>query len=292
MPELLTRALRAGWLALLALGAQAVPIVDDRGVRVELPRAPQRIVSLFPSLTESVCVLGACERLVGLDRYSNFPASLRGLPRVGGGLDPSIEAIVALRPDVVLMATSTRGAERLESLGVPVVALQPASHADVRHVIERLGMLLEVPAPQAQRVWVEIEAELAQAARSVPLAARGLRVYFEVGSGPYAAGAASFIGETLARLGAGNIVPASLGPYPRLNPEFVVRADPDLIMIGEGRLNELARRPGWAGLRALRGGRVCSYTPEESDVLVRSGPRLAEAARLMLRCLQQAGARP
>ncbi|RZJ11289.1 MAG: ABC transporter substrate-binding protein, partial [Haliea sp.] len=76
-----------------ALPAQALQITDDRGITVTLAAAPQRIVSLLPSLTETVCALGQCHRLVGVDRYSNFPAAVRGLPQVGGGIDPGIEAV-------------------------------------------------------------------------------------------------------------------------------------------------------------------------------------------------------
>ena len=93
--------------------AQGVQITDDRGRVVALPQPPQRIVTLLPSLAETVCALGACQRLVGVDRYTNWPDSVKQLPQVGGGIDPNIEAIVALRPDVVLMATSSRAAERL-----------------------------------------------------------------------------------------------------------------------------------------------------------------------------------
>ena len=86
-----------------------------------------------------MCELGQCQRLVGVDRYSNFPASVRRLPQVGGGLDPNIEAIVALKPDVVLLATSSRAGERLEALGIKVVALEPKSHADVQRVLRQGG---------------------------------------------------------------------------------------------------------------------------------------------------------
>ena len=106
------------------------------------PATPHRIVSILPSLTEAVCELGHCGRLVGVDRYSNFPASLQKLPQVGGGLDPNIEAIVALKPDVVLMAKSSRAGERLEALGLKVVALEPKTHADVQR-LDRLGGLAE-----------------------------------------------------------------------------------------------------------------------------------------------------
>jgi len=269
----------------MATLAQAAPIsvVDDRGRTVTLAHTPQRIVSLLPSLTETVCALGACERLVGVDRYSNWPASLVPLQGVGGGLDPNIEAIVALRPDVVLMATSSRAQARLESLGLKVVALEPKTHADVQRVLGKVGQVLGVQ--DAQRIWRVIDAGVQAAAQSVPPGARGARVYFEVNSGPYAAGQASFIGETLTRLGAGNIVSASLGPFPKINPEFVVRADPDLIMVGARSADSLAARPGWAQMRAVREGRLCRFDAAQSDVLIRPGPRMAEAARLMAACL-------
>ena len=263
--------------------AEVIRMVDDKGRTVTLPQPPQRIVSLLPSLTETVCALGACERLVGVDRYSNWPAQVSQLPVVGGGLDPNIEAIVALRPDVVLMATSSRAQARLESLGVQVVALEPKTYADVQRVLGKVGQVLGVQ--DAQQVWRAIDAGVKAAAQSVPPAARGARVYFEVSSGPYAAGQASFIGETLTRLGAGNIIPASLGPFPKINPEFVVRADPDLIMVGARSADGLAARPGWAQMRALREGRLCRFDRVQSDVLIRPGPRMAEAARIMAACL-------
>jgi iron complex transport system substrate-binding protein len=278
-------ALALAGLLLWATQAQALQITDDRGVQVKLARAPQRIVSLFPSLTETVCQLGQCQRLVGVDRYSNFPDSVRGLPQVGGGLDPSIEAIVALWPDLVLMATSSRGAAQLQALGIPVAALQPSSHADVHRMLAQVGTLLEVPPVETQRIWREVEAGLGAAKRAVPAHLRGTRVYVEVNAGPYAASEASFIGETLARLGLRNVVPGALGPYPKLNPEFVVRADPDLIIVGDSNAAAMAGRPGWSGLRAIRAQHVCAFAPQQSDVLVRAGPRLAEGAQLVVQCL-------
>lgn len=272
-----------GWLQ--AAPAMALQVTDDRGLTVDFAQTPQRIVSLLPSLTESVCALGQCRRLIAVDRYSNYPASVRALPQVGGGLDPNIEAIVALKPDLVLLATSSRAGERLQSLGLKVLALEPKTSADVRRVLEQLGQLLDVP--DARRVWRVIDAGVTAAARSLPARVKNTRVYFEVNRAPYGAGVSSFIGETLARLGVQNIVPAELGPFPKLNPEFVVRANPDLIMVGDRNLSGLVQRPGWAAIRAIREQRVCVFSADQSDLLVRPGPRMAEAARLMAQCLQE-----
>ncbi len=272
-----------GWALCVASAQAALQITDDKGVVVNFERSPQRIVSLLPSLAETVCELGHCQRLVGVDRYTNWPESLKPLPRVGGGLDPNIEQIVALRPDVVLMATSSRAADRLRALGVKVVALEPKTHADVQRVMLKIGQLLEVP--DAQRIWRAIDAAVMAAAQSLPAGVRGTRVYFEVNPGPYAAGEGSFIGETLARLGVKNIVPASLGPFPKLNPEYIVRANPDLIMVGQRSVDGMMQRPGWHSLRAMRGQHLCVFPADESDTLVRPGPRMAEGARIMARCL-------
>jgi iron complex transport system substrate-binding protein len=81
-------------------------------------------------------------------------------------------------------------------------------------------------------------------------------------------------------------VPGELGPFPKLNPEFVVRADPQVIMISDRNSQALKDRPGWDRIRAVRTGRVCMFAPEQGDVLVRPGPRMAEAAQLMVDCLR------
>ena len=292
-----------GWLAIDVKGAgmrylvvllmvfcgavNALQVTDDRGVTVAFAQTPQRIVSMLPSLTESVCAMNQCQRLIGVDRYSNYPDSLKNLPKLGGGMDPNIEAIVALKPDVVLVAGKSRASERLEALGIKVVALETKTHADVRRVLSVLGVLLAVPEAQgAERVWRIIDSSVSAAAQSLPAKAKTARVYFEVSRGPYAAGEASFIGETLTRLGVKNVVPAKLGPFPRLNPEFVVRANPDVIMIGNRSMVNAVAYPGWNSIKAVKTNRVCVFGNDDADVVVRPGPRMAEAARLMAKCLE------
>jgi len=268
---------------------QAVVLIDDRHVKVTITKPPQRIISLLPSLTETVCTLGQCQKLVGVDRYSNWPESIQKLPRMGGGLDPNIESVVALKPDLVLIATSARGADRFTDLGLTVLALEPRSHADVQRVMRTLAKALDVPIVESDRVWRHIDASVSAVSQSIPSSAKGQRVYFEVSRAPYGASESSFIGETLQRLGARNILPASLGPFPKINPEFVVRAKPDLIMVGDSNFADMTTRPGWQNLEAMRTQRVCIFKPSESDVLVRPGPRMAEAARLMAQCLTAKG---
>lgn len=274
------------FLMLLAASAAAaqVAVRDDRGVEHRFVQPPQRIVTLLPSLTESVCALGACARLVGTDRYSNWPAGVRALPRLGGLDDALVERIVALRPDVVLAAASTRAVARLEQLGIPVLAFESDRHEQVRSSLQRLGTLLGAAA-QAEALWASIEAEMVRAADRVPPALRGRSVYFEADATPYAAGEASFVGQTLARLRLQNIAPAPMGPFPKLNPEFVVRSQPHVILAARRNAGEMAGRPGWAQLQALRHGRVCAFDAEHYELLIRPGPRMGEAAQAMAECL-------
>jgi iron complex transport system substrate-binding protein len=284
----------AGVFFVLCTGlAQAVTVRDDRQQEVSFSQAPARIVSLLPSLTETVCALGQCRKLVALDRYSNWPASVRQLPRLGGGLDPNIELVVAQRPDLVLMATSARGAERLQALGITVLALEPRTHADMQRVLNTLAQVLGVPASESERLWREINAGVLAAAQSLPPQAKGQKVYVEVSPAPYGASESSFIGETLMMMGLRNILPGNMGPFPKINPEFVVRAQPDIIMAGDSSRASMQQRPGWSQLKVIQSDQVCVFNTDESDTLVRAGPRMAEGARLMAQCIARSqGSKP
>jgi iron complex transport system substrate-binding protein len=278
------RALAALALAWAGAACAAITVTDERGSTLQLAAAPRRIVSLMPSLTETVCELGACERLVGVDRYSNWPARVRTLPQLGGLEDTQIERLVALKPDLVLVAKSARAIERLQALGLPVLALEPQDWAGTQRVVLTLADALGTP-QAAPLLLARMQQRITAAAARIPAAWKGRAVYVEVASTPYAAGEASFVGELLRQLGLSNAVPAALGPFPQLNPEFVLRAQPALIVATRSAVAEMAGRPGWSTLAALRRGRTCGLAPEPWDALVRPGPRLAEAAEALAACV-------
>jgi iron complex transport system substrate-binding protein len=271
---------------LLAAGSvsAAIGLLDDRGRAVELPGPALRVVTLSPSLTETVCALGACARLVGVDRYSNWPENIAGLPRLGGLEDTQIERIVALKPDVVLAASSIRAIERLESLGIRVVALEAKSLPDTQRVIQQVALALG-DAPAGVALWQRLRTRMQAAAARVPPALRGRTVYFEAASPGYGASDGSFIGEILSQLSLANVVPASLGPFPKLNPEYVLRAQPQLVMASARALADMPSRPGWSALEALRERQTCGFAPAAWDTLVRAGPRLADGAEALADCL-------
>jgi len=270
-------------------GSGSFTLTDDRGRVIVIDKAPQRIITLLPSLGEIVCELQACERLVGVDRYSNWPERVQSLPKLGGIDDTQLEALVKLKPDLVLLARSSRVTQRLESMGIQVVALEPQNQADMRRVIQLIAGALHLPQSQerAQALWQNIQQKLDAAALRVPAKAKGMRIYFEAGSGYFAAGETSYIGETLRRLGLVNVVTPSMGAFPQVNPEFVVKANPQIIFMGERTATDLQSRPGWNRIDAIAQQRICSFTPAQSDIIVRSGPRIPDAAELMVACLRR-----
>lgn len=274
------------FIALVNPSWAAYTVVDAVGNKVHFDKAPQRIVTLLPSLAETVCALDACDRIVGRDRYTVWPPEMvQRVPDVGGGLDPRIEAIVALRPDVVLISASSRVSERLRHLGLRVVVLEPKTLDQVRDVMAIVGQVLGLPPSKAAQVWQRMDASISRTAAQIPPALRGKRLYFEVSRGPYAAGATSFIGELITRMGLGNIVDKNMGPFPKLNPEFVVLKNPDFILAGDRSAGEMQLYPGWRHLPAVKNEQFCLFTLEQMDVLIHPGPRMDESAQIIRDCV-------
>ena len=269
----------------LVLFAAPVSVMDDRGVVVVLDKPPQRIVSLLPSLTESVCALGKCDALVGVDRFSNWPKSIQDLPKLGGLGDVNIERIVQLKPDVVLLEKASPIIARLNGLGIKTVALDIQSMGDEDRALKKLDTVLGTT--ESGRVWNQIQKEIMRANKQLPSRDKNIQVYFEVNPAPYAAGRNSFIGEILTHLGLVNIIPESLGPFPKINPEFVVQTKPDVILLAESTAADIQRRPGWNSIPAVMRSRICTFTAAQNDVLVRPGPRMGEAALIISQCIQE-----
>lgn len=264
-----------GWLG--SASAQAPSVIP--------PRVPQRIISLVPSLTESVCALDACDRLIGVDRSSNWPPQVHTLPKLGGLDDAQLERIVALKPDLVLAAASVRVVPRLQSLGVSVLVLEAQTQTQVMANLRSLGQRLG-QADKAESLIQQIQQQIQMAAARIPATYKNKRVYFEIASTPYAAGPRSFIGETLTALDLQNVIASELGIFPQINPEYIVRQQPDLIMAPQQAFDNMAQRPGWRHLVALKGQQICDFSASDYDVLVRPGPRLGEGAGKIVDCLQ------
>lgn len=265
--------------------AAAVVVTDDGGNVVRLARPAERIVSLLPNATDVLLALGAGERLVGRTRYDGDP-SIAHVTSVGGGLDPSVEAILALRPDVVLSWETDRGARiraALESAGVPVVGMWANDTGDVYSAIERIGHLTGRDSAAAALV-AGTRAELAAVQQEAAGDSVAPRVLYVIAtSPPMVAGPGLFAGQLVGVAG-GRLEFAELAePSPSVSIEAIVRRDPDVVVlpVGEDSVRSVAQLQalaGWRELRAVREGRVVTVPAEQTN---RPGPSMGETARLL-----------
>ncbi len=278
--------------ALLAGSAAAQrAVVDDLGREVSLDAAPSRVVSMIPSHTETVCALGACDLLVGIDTFSNHPPGIEELPDLGSAFDADLERLIALEPDLVLTDQYSGLADAVAAVGIPVYAGMPERVDEVWEVTAEIASLLRREAAGALligRAQGRVEALAAEAAD-----AAGPRVFVELDATPYSVGPDAYLGELLRLAGADNVVPAELGAFPQVDPELVIETDPEVILLldapfGESR-ETLALRPGWAGVQAVARGAVVELTQPQVDLLTRAGPRLPDALALLVELLADEG---
>ena len=254
------------------------------------PEVPQRIVSLSPTATEILFAIGAAEQVVAVDAYSYYPpqAPVTDL----SGWDPNVEAVLAYEPDLVLISNDANDlVAAMEAVGVDVL-LSPApadlegGYGAVADIGTAVGRADEAAALVAD-LRVEIEAALASAPDSP------IRIYHELGETHFSASSNSFIGAVYAAMGAVNIADeadADGTGFPQLTEEYIVNADPELIVItdqGSYTADDVAARPGWGEVSAVRNGNIVVV---DADIASRWGPRLPQFITAVAAALQSTAA--
>lgn len=246
---------------------------------------PRRIVSLAPSLTELACALGLEKNLVGVTSFCDRPASIKGKPTVGGPANPSLEAVLNLKPDVVLVDEEGVGvklATRLQRLGIKTVVFRGSRLDRLAAAVRQLGLDLNM-SQTAEQLAVRIDQALKPLATTLPV-----RAMFVIWPDPLvAAGPGSLLDDAMKLSGMSNIAEDARSGYPRLSLEAVITRNPQLIIAGQGK--KLAAPMGrmlnhLSSLDAVEQGRVCMV----SDALYRPGPRIPEGIAELRRCLELA----
>lgn len=282
--------MRPLFLAASALASAAaatkypLTITDDLGRTITLKSEPKRIITMLPSHTETMIALGAADKLIAVDKYSNYPAAVVDkLPKVGSAFSPDLEKIVALKPDLILAdeSKSSKLTARLEAAGLTVYGGTGQTYNEVFEKIATIGKLVNREAA-ATRLTTSMRAELNALQKSVVNLPK-VSVYYEVDPAPYSVGPNSFIGTLITKAGGQTIIPAALGDFPKIDPELIVKSAPRVV-IGVTP-DEARKRPGWAALPAVRNGRVYKPTDEERDALSRPGPRLPVALRALIKMI-------
>ena len=279
-------------IARAALRSQAAASVshsftDEIGRKVEVPAAVKRIVSLAPNLTEIVFALGEGDHLAGDTDFCDYPAEATRKPHVGGTVNPNLEQVVALMPDMVLATKAINRRETVDGLariGVPVYVTDPHSVDGMISSIEHIGRVLHADttaAPLAE----DLRERLSNLDRRITGTAPR-RVLFVVWTDPLITiGRGTFIADALRRAGARSVVDAT-AEWPRINFEEILRLQPEFVVFAsvhagdtQHDIDALRARPGWRELDALRRGNVVIV----SDAINRPAPRMVDAVEQLAR---------
>ena len=278
-------------LLLFALAAANADILvrDDGGAQVRLPAPARRVVSLAPHITEDMFAIGAGDRLVGTVEFSNYPEAAKSVRRIGSYAQADLEAIAALKPDLVVAWQSGNApaqVEKLRTLGIPVYVTQPDRIEDVAGILERLGELTGASAAKAAAAaFRERLASLRSRYGSRPK----VRTFYQVWHEPLmTVGGRQIISDAIRLCGGENVFGQLENLAPTVNEEAVIAADPEAIVasgMDEARPEWLDRWRRWQSLTAVARGNLFFVPP---DIIQRHTPRLLDGAEMLCRHLETA----
>jgi iron complex transport system substrate-binding protein len=257
-------------------------VIEDR---------PERIVSLSPTATEMLFAIGAGDKVVAADQYSDYPPQAPTTKL--SGYQPNVEAIAKYNPDLVVVYYDANGVVKLlEKLSIPVL-LEPAAETldDAYAQIEQLGVGTGHPA-EATHLVASMKSRIHRLVASAPKFSRGLTYYQELDQNYYAASSSSFIGEIYGLLGLRNIADQAKSAargYPQLSAEYIIKADPDVIFLADAKCcgqsaKTVAQRPGWDRIAAVRDGAVFGL---DDDLVSRWGPRVVDFLETVIQDLSR-----
>jgi len=244
-----------------------------------------RVISLAPSTTEILFALGLDKEIVAVSRSCNYPPQALSKEKVGTFSDPDIEKILSLKPDLIFCTGLKQAAvvAKLRQLGLRVCVSDPANFDELFQSIKEIAILTG-RSVQGNRLIAEMRSTIKEIKDKVKKAAltKPLRVYIEIWHGPLVtAGKNSFISEILQIAGAVNIADNCAKSYFDITAEEVIASDPQAIIVAymdnRDAKAELARRPGWKNITAVKNG--CVYNDINSDIFLRPSPRLAQGLK-------------
>jgi iron complex transport system substrate-binding protein len=279
------------FLFLFAIGGKALaaPFIDEVGRKLEVPASPQRIISVAPNVTEILFALGLGDRLAGVSSYCQFPPEALKKAKIGGYINPSLEKIVALRPDLVIGIAEgdlKTFVDKLAKLKIPVYITNPKNVAEVITSIQGIGEVTDSVA-SAKRLTQAMQ-ERIQAIRSKVQGRPHPRVLHVLNFEPLiSAGKGTFV-DDLIRLGGGrNIAEAAQGKYPRFSLEEVLAVDPEVILLSSMRSDDplTEQRQWWERwkiISAVRQGRIHVLN---SDLIHRPSPRIVDGLEQVARAI-------
>ena len=288
--------LAMAFLAAAPAAAEPVTVRDAFGRVVTLVSAPQRIVPIFASNVEIVAALGLGDRIVGIEAYTRYPPEVLNRPLVGGRLGFSVDAVVGLRPDLVVVTPSRQAANQLidplQRLGIPIVVFLQRDVAEIMVNIRMMARMAGIAA-RGEEVAGRLEARLAEVRRRVGglVPPRVLMITGRLGNGlMLVAREGTYTGDAIVHAGA-RFALAGTATIAQVSPEAILNADPDVLLFAgtERDLKELIARPGWSDMRAVRTKRA--HVVARAQLLI-PGPRTIDGVEHLARLFHPAAATP
>lgn len=262
-------------------------VTDEAGRRVRVPVRPERIVTLAPNLTEIVYAVGAGNRLVGNTTYCDYPAEAKQVAKVGDTLQPNIERIIALRPQLVLVSTASQleaFTKQLNEQGIAVYVTDPRSLDDVFRSIKSIGELMG-ETERSEKLVADLRARAAAIEEAVKIS-KPVRVFYQVSATPlYTIGREAFLTDLIRRAGGQSVTADVPGAFPRYSDEAALATQPEAIIIPVDSTMEQSNARPAASLQkspAVVSNRIFAIN---GDLLSRPGPRLVEGLEQMARVL-------
>jgi len=261
-------------------------ITDSVGTEVTIDAEPERIISLLPSTTETLCALGTdiCSRLIARDERSNFPSQVEAVETVGSIFTPNEERIVQLAPDLIFSdkgVTAEKFSTRLRDLhGLNVLASKAETYSEVFEDIKRIGRVMNRQ-EEAQTIVSDMQREIAAVREKVKDADKPKVVYFSYEFNGYGlVSSTSFIGNLIEQAGGENLITDETA-FPVLSAEQVALLNPDIIITGTGgTADDLAVLPGWTDLQAVKDRKVFTLNQTQIDITNRPSPRMVDLIKI------------
>jgi len=273
----------------LAGSAFGAVFEDELGRKVEVKGPPQRIVSVAPSVTEILFALGLGEKIVGVSTYCNYPPEALTKEKVGGYITPSMEKIIALRPDLVIQTADgdlKTFVSRLAGLGIPVYITNPRSIPDILNAILKIGeVTFSLPAAQ------DLVAAMRGKIRAVQDKVKGLprpRVLHTLSVDPLvSSGKGTFVNDLISMSGGENVAENAKGKHPLLSMEEVVARDPQVIVLSTMFVNEpmAAQKKWWSRHREISAVRMGRIYVIQADLILRPSPRIVDGLAEMVQAI-------
>jgi len=272
-----------------ATSVSAETVIDQMGRKVHVPDDPQRVIALAPNITEIVFAIKQGRRLIGVTRYSDFPLEAAKLPKVGSYVHLDLEKIVALNPDLCIAikdGNPKATVQKMESLNIPVYAVNPTSLDTVIDTISEMGKLLDA-SHNAKNLVQNMRSRIYRVKARVEKTVHRPGVFFQIGISPIVSvGTPTFIHELIVLAGGTNLAAGPV-PYPRFNKEQVIAISPEIIIItsmSRAAVFEQVKADWnqWPHLPAVKNQRIFL---EDSNLFDRPTPRLVDGLELLVRLI-------